>query len=249
MQLWMCLEWFQFYGGEHFQHVLEVQTVEVVPSYVTCAHSDLVRKTPWLSTVLQSTSVDNRLLVLFRRQETIPICLLGWHLAELHASTAPPHALQSALCFTPHPRVRCGRAQTFLPSWQLLFVILANLTHCQLLFQFQLSPYNIKKRKIMNEEGLLHKLKRWLWGTLPKLQGTEFSMIEFEKTFTVCKSKLPKRVFHRLCQKDKIAELKKLNLSFQQKNCLSNGSDGFYCKVYVCVSIFNGNNIRTIYWR
>lgn len=90
MQLWMCLEWFQFYGGEHFQHVLEVQTVEVVPSYVTCAHSDLVRKTPWLSTVLQSTSVDNRLLVLFRRQETIPICLLGWYLAELHASTSPP---------------------------------------------------------------------------------------------------------------------------------------------------------------
>lgn len=147
MQLWMCLEWFQFYGGEHFQHVLEVQTVEVVPSYVTCAHSDLVRKTPWLSTVLQSTSVDNRLLVLFRRQETIPICLLGWHLAELHASTPPPNALQSALCFTPHPRVRCGRAQTFLPSWQLLFVILANLTHCQLLFQFQHSPYNIKKKK------------------------------------------------------------------------------------------------------
>lgn len=74
----MCLEWFQFYGGEHFQHVLEGQTVEVVPSYVTCAHSDLVRKTPWLSMVLQSTSVDNRLLVLFRRQETIPICLLGY---------------------------------------------------------------------------------------------------------------------------------------------------------------------------
>lgn len=106
--------------------------------------------------VLHSTSVDNRLSVLFRRQETIPICLLGYLTPRWASRFNPPCSTVDPLLHATSTgeKWKGPNLPTFL---SITFHDRSKLNPLSIIFSIPTQPLQYQKRKIMNEGELLYK--------------------------------------------------------------------------------------------